>query len=70
MRLYADSQQQAQDFCDRAYVFLQQTQPEYALNMERWATPSQDDLGQWFMLFEESVRGAFTDQELTRLADI
>lgn len=69
MRLYANSQQQAQQFCDRAYQFLRATDPVYAANMERWAVPSQDETGQWFMLFEEGVRGAFSESELAGIVE-
>lgn len=67
MRLLANSEAQAQSYCDRAYAYLQQQQPAYAAHMERWAVPVQDEQGQWGMVIESSVMGAFTENELQKL---
>jgi hypothetical protein len=67
MRLLANSEAQAQEYCDRAYAYLQQDNPAYAAHMERWATPVQDEDGQWGMAIESSVMGAFSEAELERL---
>jgi len=67
MKLLANSEAQAQEYCDRAYAHLQQENPAYAAHMERWAVPTQDEDGQWGMVIEPVVMGAFTESELQKL---
>lgn len=80
MRLYADSQEQAQDFADRAHAYLlaDENDAAYARSAQagqtaRWAVPSRDvdedgsAVGDWYIPVELRCLGAFTEKELARL---
>ena len=71
MRIFAQSEAQAQSFADRCHDHLIATDSAYAASVDagqtvRWAILAQED-GQWFIPVEPRCFGAFTEAELLNL---